>query len=29
MKGSRAKMSRCGVLGGMGPEATLVFLEKF
>jgi aspartate racemase len=22
-------MSRCGVLGGMGPEATLVFLEKF
>lgn len=29
MKGSRAKTSRAGVLGGMGPEATLVFLEKF
>lgn len=29
MKGSRAKMWRAGVLGGMGPEATLVFLEKF
>lgn len=29
MKGSRAKMWRAGVLGGMGPEATLVFLQKF
>lgn len=29
MKGSRAKSRRAGVLGGMGPEATLVFLEKF
>lgn len=29
MKGSHAKMRRAGVLGGMGPEATLVFLEKF
>lgn len=29
MKGSRAKTRRAGVLGGMGPEATLVFLEKF
>lgn len=25
----RAKMRQAGVLGGMGPEATLVFLEKF
>jgi aspartate racemase len=29
MTGSRAKQRRAGVLGGMGPEATLVFLEKF
>jgi len=29
MKGSDAKTRRAGVLGGMGPEATLVFLEKF
>ncbi|MFZ0499828.1 MAG: amino acid racemase [Steroidobacteraceae bacterium] len=29
MNGARAKMWRAGVLGGMGPEATLVFLEKF
>jgi len=29
MKGSHAKMRRAGVLGGMGPEATVVFLEKF
>lgn len=29
MSGSRAKLRRAGVLGGMGPEATLVFLEKF
>lgn len=29
MTGSRAKMRRAGVLGGMGPEATLIFLEKF
>lgn len=29
MTGSRGKMRRAGVLGGMGPEATLVFLEKF
>jgi aspartate racemase len=29
MSGSRARMWRAGVLGGMGPEATLVFLEKF
>ncbi len=29
MKGARTKMRRAGVLGGMGPEATLVFLEKF
>lgn len=29
MKGSGAKTRRAGVLGGMGPEATLVFLEKF
>jgi len=27
--GPDAKMRRAGVLGGMGPEATLVFLEKF
>ena len=29
MSGSPAKTRRAGVLGGMGPEATLVFLEKF
>ena len=29
MTGSRAQTRRAGVLGGMGPEATLVFLEKF
>ena len=29
MTGSRAKQRRAGVLGGMGPEATLVFLQKF
>lgn len=29
MSGTPAKMRRAGVLGGMGPEATLVFLEKF
>jgi len=29
MSESRAKPWRAGVLGGMGPEATLVFLEKF
>lgn len=29
MTGPDAKMRRAGVLGGMGPEATLVFLEKF
>jgi aspartate racemase len=29
MKDSRAKVWRAGVLGGMGPEASLVFLEKF
>lgn len=29
MTGSDTKMRRAGVLGGMGPEATLVFLEKF
>lgn len=29
MKGSDARPRRAGVLGGMGPEATLVFLEKF
>lgn len=29
MKGPRTKMRRAGVLGGMGPEATLVFVEKF
>ncbi|HTL91682.1 MAG TPA: amino acid racemase [Steroidobacteraceae bacterium] len=29
MTGSDAKMRRAGILGGMGPEATLVFLEKF
>ena len=29
MTGSRARMRQAGVLGGMGPEATLVFLEKF
>ena len=29
MTGSRATGHRAGVLGGMGPEATLVFLEKF
>lgn len=28
MSASRAKTRRAGVLGGMGPEATLVFLEK-
>lgn len=29
MTGSRPKLRRAGVLGGMGPEATLVFLQKF
>jgi aspartate racemase len=29
MTGPRAKMRRAGVIGGMGPEATLAFLEKF
>jgi aspartate racemase len=29
MTGDRARRRRAGVLGGMGPEATLVFLEKF
>lgn len=29
MTGSPARQRRAGVLGGMGPEATLVFLEKF
>lgn len=29
MSGSGAKMRRAGILGGMGPDATLVFLEKF
>ena len=29
MTGFRAPMRRAGVLGGMGPEATLVFLDKF
>lgn len=29
MMQSRAKTRRAGVLGGMGPEATLVFLDKF
>jgi aspartate racemase len=29
MTGPPAKKRRAGVLGGMGPEATLVFLEKF
>ena len=29
MTATRAQMRRAGVLGGMGPEATLVFLEKF
>jgi aspartate racemase len=29
MKGSGATQRRAGVLGGMGPDATLVFLEKF
>jgi aspartate racemase len=29
MTGSPAKLRRAGVLGGMGPEATLAFLEKF
>lgn len=29
MTGSPAKQRRAGVLGGMGPEATLAFLEKF
>ena len=29
MSEPRAKMRRAGVIGGMGPEATLAFLEKF
>lgn len=29
MKEPRATMRRAGVIGGMGPEATLAFLEKF
>ena len=29
MTADRARRRRAGVLGGMGPEATLVFLEKF
>jgi len=29
MRESLTKVRRAGVLGGMGPEATLVFLEKF
>ena len=29
MTAGRAQRQRAGVLGGMGPEATLVFLEKF
>lgn len=29
MTGPRAKMRRAGVIGGLGPEATLAFLERF